>query len=257
MDKIKGSQLLMKNLEQYGVDTIFGLIGAHTMELFDALYDFQDSIRLITTRDERSAALMADGYGRVSHKPGVCLTSTGPGAANALSGLGEAYFSFSPVIHITSTAEENLYGRALGANHETRDQLGMLRSVSRQAFHLSTPADIPGVIKETFYNLAVNRPQPISIEIPADVQGETSYSQSNTTFSVSGKIDMYGWIKFSETKYITNGGEYDNCNGSYWVCRRIRWRPGAEFEDARFKDDSFSGKWSLSSFSGGFDLKKE
>ena len=179
MDKIKGSQLLMKNLEQYGVDTIFGLIGAHTMELFDALYDFQDSIRLITTRDERSAALMADGYGRVSHKPGVCLTSTGPGAANALSGLGEAYFSFSPVIHITSTAEENLYGRALGANHETRDQLGMLRSVSRHAFHLSTPADIPSVIRETFYNLAVNRPQPISIEIPADVQGETLYSQDH------------------------------------------------------------------------------
>ena len=87
--------------------------------------------------------------------------------------------------------------------------------------------------------------------------GETSYSQSTTTFSVSGKIDMYGWIKFSETKYITNGGEYDDCNGSYWVCRRIRWRPGAEFEDARFKDDAFSGKWNLSSFNGGFDLKKE
>ena len=179
MNKIKGSQLLMKNLEQYGVDTIFGLIGAHTMELFDALYDFQDSIRLITTRDERSAALMADGYGRVSHKPGVCLTSTGPGAANALSGLGEAYFSFSPVIHITSTAEENLYGRALGANHETVDQLGMLRTVRRQAFHLSTPADIPGVIREAFYNLAINRPQPISIEIPPDVQGETLYSQDD------------------------------------------------------------------------------
>ena len=89
--------------------------------------------------------------------------------------------------------------------------------------------------------------------------GETSYSQSPTTFSISGNIDMYGWIKFTETKYIVNGGEYDNCSGSYWSsCRYIRWRPGAEFEDARFNEETFSGKWSLSwSNSGGFNLVKE
>ena len=189
MDKIKGSHALFRSLKQYDVDTIFGLIGAHTMELFDALYDFQDSIRLITTRDERSAALMADGYGRVSHKPGVCLTSTGPGAANAMSGLGEAYFSFSPVIHVTSTAEENLYGRALGANHETRDQLGMLSSVSRDAFHISTSRDIPSVVRESFYNLAVKRPQPISIEIPVDVQSETVHFE-NSKATAFDKLEL-------------------------------------------------------------------
>ena len=90
--------------------------------------------------------------------------------------------------------------------------------------------------------------------------GETSYSQSISTFSVSGKIDEYGWVKFSETKFNVNGGEYDACsiaNTSWWACRSIRWRPGAEFDDARFKEDSFSGKWSLSYFSGGYDLKKQ
>ena len=90
--------------------------------------------------------------------------------------------------------------------------------------------------------------------------GESSYSQSITTFSVVGTIDEYGWIKFSETKFIENGGEYDDClatNSSWWRCRSVRYRTGAEFEDARFKEDSFSGKWNLSGFSGGYDLKKE
>ena len=90
--------------------------------------------------------------------------------------------------------------------------------------------------------------------------GETSYTNSISTFYVSGKIDEYGWIKFSETKFIENGGEYDDClatNSSWWRCRSVRYRTGAEFEDARFKEDSFSGKWNLSGFSGGYDLKKE
>ena len=63
-----------------------------------------------------------------------------------------------------------------------------------------------------------------------------------------------------ETKFIENGGEYDDClatNSSWWRCRSVRYRTGAEFEDARFKEDSFSGKWNLSGFSGGYDLKKE
>ena len=90
--------------------------------------------------------------------------------------------------------------------------------------------------------------------------GETSYTNSSSTFYVSGKIDEYGWIKFSETKFIENGGEYDDClatNSSWWRCRSVRYRTGAEYEDARFKEDSFSGKWNLSGFSGGYDLKKE
>ena len=72
MAQLKGSKALFESLKAQGVDVIFGLIGAHTMELFDALYDYQDSIRLITTRDERSAALMADGYYPV-HRQTWCI----------------------------------------------------------------------------------------------------------------------------------------------------------------------------------------
>ena len=172
MARLKGSQALFRSLEAQGVDVVFGLIGAHTMEMFDALYDLQHSIRLITTRDERAAALMADGYGRATGRPGVCLTSTGPGAANSVSGMGEAHFSFSPMLNITSSAEEHLYERGLGANHETSDQLGMLAAVSQWSRHVSGAEEIPDAVYEAFRRFATERPQPVAIEVPADVQAQ-------------------------------------------------------------------------------------
>ena len=73
--------------------------------------------------------------------------------------------------------------------------------------------------------------------------GESSYSQSITTFSVVGTIDEYGWIKFSENFYVVDGGEYSNCLGSGWSspCRSIRWRPGAVFDEVRFNEETISG----------------
>ena len=174
MARLKGSQALFHSLQAQGVDVVFGLIGAHTMELFDALYDFQDSIRLITTRDERAAALMADGYGRSTGRPGVCLTSTGPGAANSVSGMGEAHFSFSPMLNVTSTAEEHLYGRGVGANHETGDQQGMLATVSQWSHHVTTAEEVPDRVYEAFERFGTRRPQPIAIELPADVQAQVA-----------------------------------------------------------------------------------
>ena len=93
--------------------------------------------------------------------------------------------------------------------------------------------------------------------------GETSYSQSITTFSVVGTIDEYGWIKFSENFYVVDGGEYSNCLGSGWSspCRTVRWRPGAVFDEVRFNEETISGEWGISCWRwelvGGFTLFKE
>tara|TARA_B100001769_G_scaffold49032_1_gene35164 strand:+ start:2487 stop:2969 length:483 start_codon:yes stop_codon:yes gene_type:complete len=93
--------------------------------------------------------------------------------------------------------------------------------------------------------------------------GETSYSQSITTFSVVGSIDEYGWIKFSENFYVVDGGEYSNCLGSGWSspCRTVRWRPGAVFDEVRFNEETISGEWGISCWrcelEGGFTLFKE
>ena len=174
MAKLSTGRTLIQALRAQGVDTIFGIISSHTMEIFDALYDHQDAIRFISTRHEHAAAIMADGYARVTGKPGVCLTSTGPGAANSMGGMGEAYFASSPVLNITSTAEEQLYERGLGTIHETKDQLGMFSAVAQQCYHISHPEETPERIRQAFERFQSRRPQPIEIEIPVDIQGQVA-----------------------------------------------------------------------------------
>ena len=172
MAKVTAGQALIQALRAQGVEVIFGIISSHTMEIFDALYDHQEAIRFISARHEQAAAMMADGYARVTGKPGVCLTSTGPGAANSMGGIGEAYFASSPVLHITSTAEEALYERGLGTIHETKDQRAMLDSVAQRSYHVSDAAEVPAAVSEAFERFRSGRPRPIAIEIPVDVQAQ-------------------------------------------------------------------------------------
>ena len=172
MARMTAARALVESLRAQGVDTIFGIISSHTMEIFDALYDHQDAIRFISTRHEQAAAMMADGYARVTGKPGICLTSTGPGAANSMGGLGEAYAASSPVLTITSTAEEQLYERGLGTMHETKNQLDMLSTVTQYSVHISSPERAPEQVREAFEHFRGRRQRPIAIEIPSDVQGQ-------------------------------------------------------------------------------------
>ena len=172
INKLSAAQALIESLLAENVDTIFGIISSHTMEIFDVLYDQQDNIQFISARHEHAAAMMADGYARVTGRPGICLTSTGPGAANSMGGLGEAYFASSPVLNITSTSEQTLFERGLGPIHETKDQRGMLSSVTQNAYHVNTPQDIPKLIHNAFTRFGTVRPRPISIQIPVDLQGK-------------------------------------------------------------------------------------
>ncbi len=174
MAKLTGAQAAVESLRVQGVDTIFGIISTHMMGIYDSLFHNQDSIRFISTRHEHAAAIMADGYARVTGKPGVCLTSTGPGAANSVGGMGEAFWASSPVLNLTSTAEEGVYGRGLGAIHETKDQIGMFNSVTDWSCHISHAEDVPGRLYEAFERFNTRRPRPIEIEIAVDVQGQTA-----------------------------------------------------------------------------------
>ena len=172
MAQLSGGRAVVESLRAQGVDTIFGIISTHMMEIYDALYDHTNAIRFISTRHEHAAALMADGYARVTGKPGVCFTSTGPGAANSMGGTGEAYFASSPVLNVTSTAEEELYERGLGATHETKDQLGMFAAVTQWSSHVGHAEEVPDRIFEAFQRFQTQRPRPIEIEIAVDAQGQ-------------------------------------------------------------------------------------
>ena len=181
MAQLKGGQAIIESLRAQGVDTIFGIIDITMMEVYDALYDHRDDIRFIGTRHEHAAAVMADGYSRVTGKPGVCFTSTGPGAANSMAGMGEAYCSSSPVLNITSTPMAELYGLSLGANHEMKDQFGMFAAITQWNSHVSHPEEIPDRIYEAFHRFYTRRPRPIEVQVPIHVlsqAGEMEVPQS-------------------------------------------------------------------------------
>ena len=121
MPMMTGGQAIVESLKAQGVDTIFGIISVHTLDLFDALFDNQDDIRFIGGRLELGCGYMADAYSRASGKPGVLLTSTGPGAADSMGAMGEAYFSSSNLLQITTNVEKEFINSGKLVTHETKD----------------------------------------------------------------------------------------------------------------------------------------
>ena len=169
---MKGGRALVESLRAQGVDTVFGLISIHMMEVYDALYDLQDSIRFIGGRHEQAVAYMADGYARASGKPGVFLTSTGPGAANAVGAMGEAWAGHSRVLHVTSNVELALVDQRRGAIHEPYRQAEMFRHVADWSALIRSVEEIPDRVYEAFQRFQTRPPRPIELELPVDLQGQ-------------------------------------------------------------------------------------
>lgn len=168
MQKLTGGEAVVACLKAQGVDTVFGIPGVHNLAIYDALRR-SPCIRAITTRHEGGAGFMADGYARVSGQPGVCLTITGPGAANALSPLTNAYADSSPVLLITSEVDLSVRGRGLGAFHEIPSQLDMLRGAVGWAERITHVEDIPAAFERAWAAMLTGRPRPAALEIPLNI----------------------------------------------------------------------------------------
>ena len=151
-------------LENEGVAFIFGLPGEEIIPLVDALN--QTSIRFILTRSEEAAAFMADLYGRVTGKAGVCLATLGPGAINLLLGVADAYTDSAPLVAIS--AQVGL-GRIYKETHQVVDLVGMFKPVTKWADTLLTPAAAPEMIRHAFSVAQRERPGSVYLAIPQDV----------------------------------------------------------------------------------------
>jgi acetolactate synthase I/II/III large subunit len=165
---LTGGQALVQSLLNNGVETIFALPGVQLDPAFDALYDVRDRIRVVHTRHEQAAAYMADGYARSTGKIGVCLVVPGPGLLNASAALSTAYACNSPVLCVTGQIQSDLIEFGRGLLHEIPNQLGMIRSVTKQAERALTPPEIPGLVQRAFVALQSGRPRPVEIEAPPD-----------------------------------------------------------------------------------------
>jgi len=182
MENMNGGKALMKSLEKEGVKEVFGLPGGANLPMYDEL--FKSNIRHILARHEQSAAHMADGYGRVSRKPGVCFATSGPGATNLLTGLATAQADSAPMIAITGQVPVKMIGKDA---FQESDIIGMANPCVKYSFQPRDASEIPEVVRKGFYIAATGRPGPVLIDIPKDVQ----QNEASMTFPEEVKVRGY------------------------------------------------------------------
>ena len=162
-----GGEALVKSLVNEGVDVVFGVPGIQIYGIIAALRD-EPGIRMVTTRHEQATTYMADGYARVSGRPGVALVVPGAGLYNAAPGLTNAYARSSPVLLIAGQIPRGAIGKNNGAVHEVYDQAGAVRSVTKWQRQALRPRDLPDAVFEAFRQMRTGRPRPVLIEIPPE-----------------------------------------------------------------------------------------
>lgn len=164
---ISTGMYLTKLLEAYGVDTVFGIPGVHTVELYRGLAG--SSIRHITPRHEQGAGFMADGYARVSGRPGVCFIITGPGMTNIATAMGQAYGDSIPMLVISTVNSHGRMGSGEGWLHELPNQQALVSQISAFSHTVNRPEELAPVLARAFAIFDSARPRPVHIELPINV----------------------------------------------------------------------------------------
>ncbi|MDH3913955.1 MAG: thiamine pyrophosphate-binding protein, partial [Rhodospirillales bacterium] len=153
---MKGAQLLVKALEQEGVGVVFGYPGGAIMPVYDALLD--SPIRHVLARHEQGAVLAADGFARVTGRPGVCMATSGPGATNLVTGIANAFMDSVPLVAITGQVPTPVMGT--DAFQEV-DIFGITMPIVKHSFLIRRAEDIPRIIGEAFHIATEGRPGPV------------------------------------------------------------------------------------------------
>src|SRR4051795_6135206 len=164
-----GAQIVVAELERAGVSVCFGLPGVHNLALWAALRE--SSIRLVGVRHEQAAAYAADGYARATGKLGVALTTTGPGAANTLGAVGEAWAARSGILVVATDIPAALRqpGVYRGVLHETTDQAAMFAPVVKSTHVASTADDLPGAVAAAIAGAVTAPRRPTYLQVPTDL----------------------------------------------------------------------------------------
>lgn len=158
---------VMHLLKAYGVDTVFGMPGVHTLDFYRAMP--KTGIRHIGVRHEQGAGFMADGYARISGRPGVCILISGPGVTNAATPIGQAYSDSQPVLILSSVGKVDDLGMGRGRLHEIRDQRAVTRPLTAFSEIATNPRQVRELIHRAFAVFSSQRPRPCHISIPLDV----------------------------------------------------------------------------------------
>ncbi|MCO5149554.1 MULTISPECIES: 5-guanidino-2-oxopentanoate decarboxylase [unclassified Shinella] len=178
--KNTGGRELVAQLEGYGVDTVFGMPGVHTLAFFDPLA--KSTIRHIGARHEQGAGFMADGYARATGKPGVCLIISGPGVTNAATPIGQAYSDSIPVLAVTSAIARDDMGLGRGMLHEITNQQAVTAPITGFSATALTGRQISEHLARAMTSFRTERPRPVHISIPLDILDEDVAPRPVRTF---------------------------------------------------------------------------
>jgi acetolactate synthase I/II/III large subunit len=166
MEMLSGAEMVVRALEDEGIEHIFGYPGGSVLDIYDALFE-NSKIEHILVRHEQAAVHMADGYARATGKVGAVLVTSGPGATNCITGIATAYMDSIPLVVLSGQVPTSLIGN--DAFQET-DMIGISRPVVKHSFLCKEAADIPQAIKKAFYIASTGRPGPVVVDLPKDVQ---------------------------------------------------------------------------------------
>ena len=180
-----GSDILVECLLEQGVDTVFGYPGGSVLNIYDALYKYQDRIQHVLTAHEQGAAHAADGYARATGRVGVCIATSGPGATNLVTGIATAYMDSIPVVAITGNVAVPLLGRD---SFQEVDITGVTMPVTKYNFIVKRVEDLADTVRRAFEIAQSGRPGPVLIDVPVDVQQEEA-----AEFSYPEKASIIGY----------------------------------------------------------------
>ena len=186
MEKLSGADMLIRALQDEGVDHVFGYPGGAVLHIYDAVFR-QNRIQHVLVRHEQAATHMADGYARSTGRPGVVLVTSGPGATNAITGIATAYMDSIPMVVISGQVQSHLIGTD---SFQETDMVGISRPIVKHSFLVRTASEIPETIKKAFYIATTGRPGPVVVDIPKDLTDPTnlfdySYPETVTMRSYS------------------------------------------------------------------------
>ncbi len=182
MKKLSGAQIVIESLIAEGVDVIFGYPGGAILPTYDALLD--SKIKHVLVRHEQGAAHMAEGYARVSGRPGVAMVTSGPGATNTVTGIANAYMDSTPIVVITGQVPTSLIGNDA---FQEADVVGITRPCTKHNFLVKDIRDLARIIKEAFYIAASGRPGPVVVDLPKDIQ------QAEHIFKFPDQVELRGY----------------------------------------------------------------
>ncbi|WP_425509062.1 biosynthetic-type acetolactate synthase large subunit [Virgibacillus doumboii] len=182
-EKMTGADVLIEALTEAGADTIFGYPGGAVLPIYDAIYRSKAPFQHVLNRHEQGSVHAAEGYARVTGKPGVVMATSGPGATNLITGITDAMMDSLPLVVFTGQVASGVIGTDA---FQESDVLGITTPITKYNYQVKRIGELPRIVKEAFHIAATGRPGPVVIDIPKDISATISTQPYSSEFKLPG-----------------------------------------------------------------------